>query len=90
MWKTSFFLGIGYLHCGRSIPAAEAFGRAANIPGITADQAALAWYELGRVDLAQRNIADALISLRRAAALDPASHKIQILLTQILSENQHR
>jgi len=90
MWKTSFFLGIGYLHCGRSIPAAGAFGRAANIPGITADQAALAWYELGRVDLAQRNIADALISLRRAAALDPASHKIQILLTQILSENQHR
>ena len=90
IWKTSFFLGIGYLRCSKFTPAAEAFGRAATIPGITADEAALAWYELGRVDLAQRNLADALISLRRAAVLDPTSRKIQILLTQILSEQQHR
>jgi protein O-mannosyl-transferase len=88
LWKASFFLGIGYLRCGQSAHAADAFGRAATVPGATTNEAALAWYELGRVNLVQQNVPNALISLRRAASLDPASRKIKMLLTQILSEQQ--
>ncbi len=90
LWKTSFFLGIGYLRCGMNAPAASAFGQAAIVNGATAEQGALAWYELGRAQLVQGNLADSLASLRKAASLDPASHKIQILLAQILSTQQHR
>ena len=90
LWTTSFYLGIGYLRCGMSMPAADAFGRAATIPGATREEAALAWYELGRVNLIQQDAAGALFSLRKASSLDPASHKIQMLLTQILSMQQHR
>ncbi|HEX4322123.1 MAG TPA: hypothetical protein VHZ52_14520 [Acidobacteriaceae bacterium] len=88
VWKTPFFLGIGYLRCGRYAPAAEAFSQAAAVPGATAEQAALAWYELGRLDLVQSNTADALIALRKAASLDPASHKIKMLLAELLSKQQ--
>ena len=90
LWKTAFFLGIGYLRCGKSVQAGRAFGQAAIVPGATTEEAALAWYELGRINLAQQDVADALIALHKAASLDPASRKIQILLTQILAEQQHR
>ena len=85
IWKTSFFLGIGYLRCGRYASAEEAFRQAANLPGATSDQAALGWYELGRVELVQDNLAAALTSLRKAASLDPSSKKIKVLLAQLLS-----
>ena len=87
LWKTSFFLGIGYLHCGMAAPAADAFSRAAAAVDATAGQAALAWYELGRAQLIQGDSASALTSLRKAASLDPGSHKIQALLSQILSKS---
>ena len=90
LWKTTFFLGIGYLRCGKSVQAGYAFGHAAIVPGATAEESALAWYELGRTNLIQQDAAGALIALRKAASLDPASRKIQTLLTQILSEQQHR
>jgi len=90
LWKTSFFLGIGYLRCERNESAASAFGQAAIVNGATAEQSALAWYELGRVQLVQGNLADSLTSLRKAASLDPASQKIQTLLAQNLSMQQHR
>jgi Flp pilus assembly protein TadD len=85
IWKTSFFLGIGYLRCGRYASAEEAFRQAADLPGATSDQAALGWYELGRVELVQNNLAAALTSLRKAASLDPSSKKIKVLLAQLLS-----
>jgi protein O-mannosyl-transferase len=90
LWKTKFFLGIGYLRCGKPVQARYEFGQAAIVPGAKTEEAALAWYELGRINLVQQDVAGALIALRRAASLDPASRKIQILLTQILSEPQHR
>lgn len=90
LWKTSFFLGIGYLRCEMNESAASAFGQAAIVNGATAEQGALAWYELGRVQLVQGNLDDSVTSLRKAASLDPASHKIQALLAQILSRPQHR
>jgi hypothetical protein len=90
LWKTTFFLGIGYLRCGNSVQAGYAFGHAAIVPGATTEESALAWYELGRTNLIQQDVAGALIALRKASSLDPASHKIQTLLTQILSEQQHR
>jgi hypothetical protein len=90
LWKTTFFLGIGYLRCGKSVQAGYAFGHAAIIPGATSEESALAWYELGRTNLIQQDVPGALIALRKASSLDPASHKIQTLLTQILSDQQHR
>jgi tetratricopeptide (TPR) repeat protein len=90
LWKTTFFLGVGYLRCGKSEQAEYAFGRAAIVPGSTTEESALAWYELGRTNLIQQDVAGALIALRKASSLDPASHKIQTLLKQILSEQQHR
>jgi tetratricopeptide (TPR) repeat protein len=83
---------IGRSDCQTAIDAyqrAYAFGHAAIIPGATTEEAALAWYELGRVNLIQQDVPSALISLRKAASLDPASHKIRSLLAQILSEKQH-
>jgi tetratricopeptide (TPR) repeat protein len=88
MWKTTFFLGIGYSHCGKLIQASYAFNSAANAPDATIEEAALAWYEIGRMNLFQDDASGALIALRKAASLDPASHKIQILLTQLLSRLQ--
>jgi Flp pilus assembly protein TadD len=89
LWKTSFFLGIGYIRCGKAEFAAGAFGQAATASGATPEQAALAWYELGRAQLFQGNSAGALTSLRKAASLDPASQKIQRLLTLVLSVDPH-
>ena len=90
LWKTTFFLGIGYLRCGKSVQAGDAFSHAAIVPGATTEEAALAWYELARINLIQQDAGGAVIALRKAASLDPASRKIQTLLTQILSEQQHR
>lgn len=90
LWETSFFLGIGYLRCGKSVQAGYAFGHAAIVPSATTEEAALAWYELGRINLAQQDVVGALTALHKAASLDPDSRKIQILLTQIPSEQQHR
>jgi Tfp pilus assembly protein PilF len=89
LWKTSFYLGIGYIRCGKTELATGAFGQAI-VNGVTSEQAALAWYELGRAQLLQGDSAGALTSLRKAASLDPASRKIQGLLTLILSVDSHR
>jgi cytochrome c-type biogenesis protein CcmH/NrfG len=83
LWKTSFFLGVADLRCGLTAPAAEALSRAAAMDTATRDQAALAWYELARARLIQRDESGAETALTQAALRDPASHKIQALLAQV-------
>jgi Flp pilus assembly protein TadD len=41
------------------------------------------------VQLDEGNLADSLSSLRKAASFDPTSGKVQMLLAQILSRQQH-
>ncbi|MGB0122653.1 MAG: hypothetical protein WA419_19420 [Silvibacterium sp.] len=86
LWKTRFYLGIGYLHCGEPAAAEEAFVQATNVVSATTEQAALAWYELGRVRLARHDLAGAEVSLRQAAMRDPGSWKIRSLLAQVRSQ----
>jgi Flp pilus assembly protein TadD len=89
LWKTSFYLGIGDLRCEMAESAEGAFAQAAAVNGATAEQRALAWYELGRLQFDKGDLTDSLTSLSKAASLDPSSHKIKSVLAQILSSHQH-
>lgn len=87
LWKTSFFLGVASARCGDNRAGAASFTRAAAVPAATSQQAALAWYELGRVRIAMGDIGGARVALEQAAlrepASDPGSAKISNLLTHI-------
>ena len=85
LWNAVFFLGVTQVRCGLTDVAAQSFSRAAAIPAATTEQAALAWYELGRVRIAQGNIPAAQAALHQAAQRDPSSRRIRNLLEHISS-----
>lgn len=87
LWKTRFYLGIADFRCDRPAAAAGLFAEAAVLPRTTAEQTALAFYELARVRLTQGDAAAARIALQQAAMRDPASHKVRALLAQMSSSN---
>lgn len=84
IWKTSFFLGTTYLRCGMAAQAATAFSQSTTLPDITQEQAALAWFELGRAFLVLGDTSDALRALQKAAARDPGSRRVRSLLARVL------
>ncbi len=90
LWKAVFFPGVADARCGRNAAAAAAFARAAEVPGATTEQAALAWYELGRARLAQGDAGGARTALEQAGERDPESRKIRSLLAQIGASEQAR
>lgn len=83
LWKTAFYLGAAESRCGMNAPAAWAFARAAAISAATTEQVALAWYELGRVRIAEGDPSGAEAALHQAALRDPGSHRIRNLLAQL-------
>jgi len=85
LWQTAFFLGVTQFRCGSGAEAEESFSLAAAIPAATTEQAALGWYELGRVRIARGNIRAAQEALRQAARSDPSSRRIRKLLEHISS-----
>lgn len=82
LWRSPFYLGIAYMHCGMAGPASDAFTRATTINGATTEEYALAWYELARVRLIQKDPKGAQNALAQAALRDPGSKKIQFLINQ--------
>lgn len=88
LWKTSFFLGVAYVRCGMAVPAAQSFTRAATVDGATAEQSALAWYEVGRAYITQGKLPAAETALHQAIVRDPGSVKIRNLLGYISSLRQ--
>ncbi len=89
LWKTNFFLGNGYLRCGMAMAAEGALRQAATVPEATREQAALAWYELGRAQLTDGNLQGARTSLIQAGQYDPGSNKIRNLLQSLPSSDNH-
>jgi hypothetical protein len=82
LWRSPFYLGIAYMHCGMAAPASDAFSRATTSNGATTEEHALAWYELARARLIQRDVKGAQDALTQAALRDPGSKRIQSLINQ--------
>ena len=83
LWNTPFDSGIAYLDCGQVAAASAAFRRAASLTGVRQQEAALAWYELGRVLVIQKDFDGARAAVSEAMRRDPASQKLRVLQSQI-------